>query len=452
MLKLEPKGEKFSAKCAYRVFAVLAKHKKCTIKTICEETGVSKVTAGRVIKYLMRERLVRKYPYRPISGRGVKPESYFLHPRTSCAVLDLRYGELVLYALSVPRLCRKAYAPKIRSDRPLSDKAPLLRGDCFRLMRGDVPDRYLISFSVLTDGVGIRPKDFPEDPSACIPDGIPADMFHFTSEELEARFFGREQPKDTVVYVYVTDHRRESLVFKDGKVLYSEDVSEECSLENRESEIPKIARYLTERFDTKTVYVFTPYLTLDQKDTIAESIGRDAKISFIKNDALDLRREAATSSIEILTGGESRKTRRRNMKIVLGVDYGDARTGLAVSDSLGLLAVGAGCIKCESFKKTAAAVAEAAKEKKADLIVVGNPINMNGTEGPRSEKCRAFASALEELTSLPVKLYDERLTTVSAHRFLSDANVRGKRRKAAVDELSATIILQDFLDRNRDEL
>ncbi len=139
------------------------------------------------------------------------------------------------------------------------------------------------------------------------------------------------------------------------------------------------------------------------------------------------------------------------MKIILGVDYGDARTGLAVSDSLGILAVGAGCIRCEGFRKTAEAVAAAAKEKRAELIVVGNPVNMNGTEGPRSEKCRAFAAALGEMTELPVELYDERLTTVSAHRFLSDANVRGKRRKNSVDELSATIILQDFLDRNREK-
>lgn len=140
------------------------------------------------------------------------------------------------------------------------------------------------------------------------------------------------------------------------------------------------------------------------------------------------------------------------MKTVMAVDFGDARTGLAVCDRLGMLAVGAGCIKCESFKKTAEEVAKAAEEKNAEIIVVGNPINMNGTEGPRSEKCRAFAAELEKLTSLPVKLYDERLTTVSAHRFLSDANVRGKKRKNSVDELSATLILQDFLDRYRNEL
>ncbi|MBE6562432.1 MAG: Holliday junction resolvase RuvX [Ruminococcaceae bacterium] len=137
------------------------------------------------------------------------------------------------------------------------------------------------------------------------------------------------------------------------------------------------------------------------------------------------------------------------MKIIMAVDYGDARTGLAVCDKLGMLAVGAGCVKCEGMKKTVEAVAAEAAKRKAEIIVVGNPINMNGTEGPRSEKCRAFAALLGEACSLPVELYDERLTTVSAHRFLSDANIRGKKRKDSVDELSATLILQDFLDRNR---
>lgn len=83
-------------------------------------------------------------------------------------------------------------------------------------------------------------------------------------------------------------------------------------------------------------------------------------------------------------------------KIILGVDFGDVRTGLAVSGRSGSIAVGAGMIKSDSFKKTVTAVAEAAIREKAELIVVGNPLNMNGTEGPRSEKCRAFAKALEE--------------------------------------------------------
>lgn len=134
-------------------------------------------------------------------------------------------------------------------------------------------------------------------------------------------------------------------------------------------------------------------------------------------------------------------------KIILGVDFGDARTGLAVAGKSGFLAVGAGLIRAEGFKKHLAAVCEAAVREGAELIVVGNPLNMNGTEGPRSEKCRAFAEALREETGIETVLYDERLTTVSAHRFLSDSGVNGKKRKSSVDELSATLILQDYIDR-----
>ncbi len=137
------------------------------------------------------------------------------------------------------------------------------------------------------------------------------------------------------------------------------------------------------------------------------------------------------------------------MELILGVDYGDARTGLALSDPSGLMAFGAGCVRAEGMKKAAAGVAAAAAEKHAARIVIGNPINMNGTEGPRSEKCRAFADMLRELTGLPVELFDERLTTVSAHRILSESNVRGQKRKNSVDELSAQLILQDYLDRRR---
>lgn len=138
-------------------------------------------------------------------------------------------------------------------------------------------------------------------------------------------------------------------------------------------------------------------------------------------------------------------------KVILGIDFGDARTGLAVVGKSGSIAVGAGMIKCESFKKTVTEAAEAAKREKAELIVVGNPINMNGTEGPRSEKCRAFAAELEAESGIPVKLYDERLTTVQAHSFLSEMGVNHKKRKNTVDELSATLILQDYYDRYGDK-
>ena len=102
-----------------------------------------------------------------------------------------------------------------------------------------------------------------------------------------------------------------------------------------------------------------------------------------------------------------------------------------------------------SFRETAAAVAEAAKREGAELIVVGNPVNMSGTEGPRSEKCRAFAELVAEVSGIAVELYDERLTTVVAHQYLSESGVHGKKRKNTVDELSATLILQDYVDRSK---
>ena len=134
--------------------------------------------------------------------------------------------------------------------------------------------------------------------------------------------------------------------------------------------------------------------------------------------------------------------------VLLGVDYGDMRTGLAVS--AGKMAFGAGCVLSKSMRKTVEGVAQAAQRRQAAGIVVGDPVNMDGTRGPRSEKCRIFADMLAQRTGLPVVLWDERLTTVSAHEILSEINVRGEKRKKAVDELSAALILQSYLDRQED--
>ena len=135
--------------------------------------------------------------------------------------------------------------------------------------------------------------------------------------------------------------------------------------------------------------------------------------------------------------------------IIVGIDFGDVRTGLAVCDKYEMMASEAGCVTAEGYKKALIAVGERVKELRAELIVVGNPVNMNGTAGPRSEKCQAFARELAELTGIPTELYDERLTTVSAHRILSENNVRGKKRKATVDALSARLILEDYLTLRR---
>lgn len=138
--------------------------------------------------------------------------------------------------------------------------------------------------------------------------------------------------------------------------------------------------------------------------------------------------------------------------IIVGIDFGDARTGIAVCDKYEMMASEAGCIAADSYKKALELVGERVKELRAELIVVGNPVNMDGTSGWRSDKCKAFARELSEATGIPAEMYDERLTTVSAHKILSENNVRGKKRKATVDTLSARLILEDYMTLRKNRL
>lgn len=133
---------------------------------------------------------------------------------------------------------------------------------------------------------------------------------------------------------------------------------------------------------------------------------------------------------------------------ILGVDFGDTRTGLAVSDISRFLASGIGFVSPGGIEKTADRVAEVAREQGVSAVVVGLPRNMDGSEGFRAERCRAFATLLRErLTGIPVAMMDERLTTMSASRYLNETNTRGQKRKGVIDTLSAQIILQNALDR-----
>jgi putative Holliday junction resolvase len=133
---------------------------------------------------------------------------------------------------------------------------------------------------------------------------------------------------------------------------------------------------------------------------------------------------------------------------ILGVDFGDVRTGLAISDPARFLASGLQTVTPGSMTKTAICVVETAAEQGAVAVVLGLPVNMNGTEGPRAEHIRLFADMLEEQQpELPILLLDERMTTMAASRFLNETNTRGAKRKQVIDTLSAQIILQNALDR-----
>ena len=138
-----------------------------------------------------------------------------------------------------------------------------------------------------------------------------------------------------------------------------------------------------------------------------------------------------------------------NLGRILCVDYGDVRTGLAVSDVTGFLANGIGTVRPGGMRNTAVVVAQEAKKQEAVRIVVGLPRNMDGSEGFRAETVRAFVEILKNLTEIPVDFYDERMTTMQAYRFLDGTETFGKKRKAAIDTLSAEIILQNYIDRER---
>ncbi len=134
---------------------------------------------------------------------------------------------------------------------------------------------------------------------------------------------------------------------------------------------------------------------------------------------------------------------------IMAVDLGLVRTGLAICDPGEMLATPVGTITEGNPEKVPAAVAAEAKRLQAEMIVVGLPKNMDGTQGTSADRARSFAKKVEELTGVPVELWDERMTTVTAIGYLNETNVRGKKRKAVVDTVSATIILQNFLDSRR---
>ena len=137
------------------------------------------------------------------------------------------------------------------------------------------------------------------------------------------------------------------------------------------------------------------------------------------------------------------------MNKIMAIDYGDARTGVAISDLLCSI-VGSTCVvPSRNTEKAIIDIVKLAKDNMVGTIVVGLPRNMDGSEGPRAELCRAFAEKLGEATGLPIKMWDERRTTVEAHNILSEHNYHGKKRKNTVDAVAASLILEGYLNSLR---
>ncbi len=137
---------------------------------------------------------------------------------------------------------------------------------------------------------------------------------------------------------------------------------------------------------------------------------------------------------------------------VLAIDLGDRRVGLALSDPLGLTAQGLPTLESRGEAKDIEALRALAGEHEVDRIVVGLPRNMDGSEGPRAQKTRAFARRLREALALPVYLWDERLSSAEAERVLIAADVSRSKRKGVVDRMAAQLILQGYLEAGRPEV
>lgn len=136
---------------------------------------------------------------------------------------------------------------------------------------------------------------------------------------------------------------------------------------------------------------------------------------------------------------------------ILGIDYGDARTGLSVSDPTGLIAGSPSVIAEWNREKLMEKLVFYIRENKIEEIVLGHPKNMDGTCGERAQKCEALAGDLTRETGVPVILWDERRTTVAAHQILHDAGKKSKNHRKTVDAVAATLILQGYLDLKRNQ-
>ncbi len=137
---------------------------------------------------------------------------------------------------------------------------------------------------------------------------------------------------------------------------------------------------------------------------------------------------------------------------VLGVDYGQRRIGLAVSDALGITAQPIGTAKVSSPREAFRAIEEAARKHEAVHIVVGLPKSLSGAIGPKARETIRFVAYFQRTLRVPVSLWDERLTTVSAERVLDEAGVSSRRRRGKVDTLAAQLILQSYLDAQRQQI
>lgn len=137
--------------------------------------------------------------------------------------------------------------------------------------------------------------------------------------------------------------------------------------------------------------------------------------------------------------------------VIMAIDYGDVRTGVAICDKMEMLASPVCVIEQRNADLLIEKICSLVSDYKPEMIVVGLPKNMDSSEGERAQKCKAFAQSLSEKSGIETVMRDERLSTVVAHNVLNTTNTRGKKRKAVVDQVAAVMILQDYIDFRKNQ-
>ncbi len=305
MICFDTRGEKFSERCVLSVIGAMCLRGRLTVRRICADTGLSKVTVGRVIRYLQREAYVRKYGYRSIFGRGAKPAEYYLSPKFSCALLDLRPERLALYAYPLSGAKRISVAPKIVVSRPTSDKFDVIREECFSALKKQIPDKYLLSLAVLYDRSGASYPGFAPDYTArSLPENTEPD-FRFTPEELWAYYTESKHPGKKALFICVDGTKRVAASLAEGKVLYSEDLPNVCAPSPAEGIVACFAD-LFRRHGQDVTYIYFPYLSAEDERYVSAGIrsacaspGHETVFCEMPPDTTDI---AAKLSMEIATG------------------------------------------------------------------------------------------------------------------------------------------------------
>lgn len=137
--------------------------------------------------------------------------------------------------------------------------------------------------------------------------------------------------------------------------------------------------------------------------------------------------------------------------VIMAIDYGDVRTGVAICDKMEMLASPVCVIEQRNADLLIEKICSLVSDYKPEMIVVGLPKNMDSSEGERAQKCKVFAQSLSEKSGIETVMRDERLSTVIAHNVLNTTNTRGKKRKAVVDQVAAVMILQDYIDFRKNQ-